>query len=77
MSCRYYANWTHARPESFREDASLAIHVTGTSSPSCAATAQLYLDLASGAESGWDFSSRWFADGNDISTIRTTQVTCG
>ena len=35
---------------------------------------QLYTDLASAAESGWDFSSRWFADGKNLSTIRTTQV---
>eukprot|EP00775_Hariotina_reticulata_P006394 gene6394-6626_t len=72
-SVKYYANWTKPRPESYREDAALALNVTGTSSPTNAAAAQLYRDLASGAESGWDFSSRWFADGRSISTIRTTQ----
>ena len=41
-----------------------------------AAKEQLYTDLASGAESGWDFSSRWLADGTNLSTIRTTQVRC-
>ena len=35
---------------------------------------RLYIDLASAAESGWDFSSRWFEDGRSIGTIRTTQV---
>jgi alpha,alpha-trehalase len=28
--------------------------------------------LRSAAESGWDFSTRWFADGKNISTIETT-----
>lgn len=35
---------------------------------------QLYTELASGAETGWDFSSRWLADGQNLTTIRTTQV---
>lgn len=26
---------------------------------------RLWRELASGAESGWDFSSRWLADGED------------
>ncbi|UQY45817.1 alpha,alpha-trehalase TreA [Erwinia sp. PK3-005] len=36
--------------------------------------AELYRDLRSGAASGWDFSSRWFDDPNDLSTIRTTEI---
>lgn len=39
---------------------------------------QLFTDLASGAESGWDFSSRWFAaDGpfpRQLASIRTTSI---
>ncbi|GAB2827350.1 alpha,alpha-trehalase TreF [Ferruginibacter profundus] len=31
-------------------------------------------NLRSGAESGWDFSSRWFADEQNISTIQTTDI---
>lgn len=30
--------------------------------------------LRSGAESGWDFSSRWFADEKTITTIQTTDI---
>lgn len=71
---RYYANWTAPRPESYREDAELARNVTGTDSPDNPATAALYRELASGAESGWDYSSRWFADMATMETIRTTQV---
>lgn len=35
---------------------------------------QLYRDLASAAESGWDFSSRWLADSQNLATIRTTKI---
>ena len=34
---------------------------------------EIYRHLRSGAASGWDFSSRWFADKKNISTIQTTQ----
>jgi neutral trehalase len=74
LCCRYWADWTAPRPESYREDAELARNVTGTSSPDDDAAAALYRDLASGAESGWDYSSRWFADNKTLATIRTTQV---
>lgn len=33
-----------------------------------------YRNLRSGAASGWDFSSRWFANPNDITTIETTAI---
>ena len=32
------------------------------------------MNLASAAESGWDFSSRWFSDKTKMSTIHTTDV---
>ncbi|KAG7666579.1 putative trehalase [Nannochloris sp. 'desiccata'] len=31
-------------------------------------------DIASAAESGWDFSSRWFEDGKSLPTIRTSKI---
>lgn len=31
-------------------------------------------DLRAGAESGWDFSSRWFTDPNKLSSIQTTKI---
>ncbi|MGN6122433.1 MAG: trehalase family glycosidase [Sphingomonas oligoaromativorans] len=34
----------------------------------------LYRDLRSAAESGWDFSSRWLTDPQDLRTIRTTEI---
>lgn len=33
-----------------------------------------FRDIASAAESGWDFSSRWLADGCSLHTIRTTRI---
>jgi alpha,alpha-trehalase len=65
---RYYANWTMPRPESYAADLKTAANF------SAAQKEEVYLNLASGAESGWDFSSKWFVDPADISTIRTTMV---
>lgn len=35
---------------------------------------EVYRDLRAGAESGWDFSSRWQDDAQDLSSIRTTSI---
>ena len=34
----------------------------------------MFLHLRAAAESGWDFSSRWFHDPNDIGSIHTTDI---
>lgn len=34
----------------------------------------IYRDLRSAAESGWDFSSRWFKNGSSLNTIQTTNL---
>ena len=36
--------------------------------------AVLYRNIRAAAESGWDFSSRWFADGKTLATIDTTDI---
>jgi alpha,alpha-trehalase len=64
---RYYDGKNTARPESYREDVETA---TATTRP----PSVVYRHLRAGAESGWDFSSRWLADPGKLSTIRTTQV---
>ena len=38
------------------------------------ALADVYRELRAGAESGWDFSSRWLADGRSLASIRTTAL---
>jgi alpha,alpha-trehalase len=35
---------------------------------------KVYTDIRAAAESGWDFSSRWFLNVNDISSIHTTDI---
>ncbi len=62
---RYYDNKTTPRPESLHEDTETQAGVERDPQ-------QLFLDLRAGAESGWDFSSRWFEDPHDIRTVHTT-----
>lgn len=35
---------------------------------------RLYRELAAGAESGWDYSSRWMGGGSDLREMRTTEI---
>jgi alpha,alpha-trehalase len=35
---------------------------------------ELFRDIRAACESGWDFSSRWFRDPQDLSTIHTTEI---
>ncbi|RTL58471.1 MAG: alpha,alpha-trehalase TreF [Sphingobacteriales bacterium] len=64
---RYWDAHDTPRPESYREDVELAHH-------SAISENDLYRHLRAGAESGWDFSCRWFKDVNDFSTIHTTDI---
>lgn len=65
---RYYDNKMTPRPESLSEDQETAGSAIERDSE------RLYLHLRSGAESGWDFSSRWFMDSADIRTIHTADI---
>lgn len=65
---RYYDNKMTPRPESLNEDVETAENSPHRESD------RLYLHLRAGAESGWDFSSRWFLDPNDIRTIHTADI---
>jgi alpha,alpha-trehalase len=64
---RYWDDSDTPRDESYREDSELA---RGAARPA----RQLYRDIRAAAESGWDFSSRWFADASTRSTIDTTDI---
>ena len=66
----YDANTTLPRPESFREDALLAEEAARQGLNQ----SQLLRNIAAAAESGWDFSSRWFADHATLLTARTTSI---
>ncbi len=64
---RYWDESDTARDESYWEDWTLA--KTSGREPR-----QLFHDIRSAAESGWDFSSRWFADGRTLATIDAAEI---
>ena len=35
---------------------------------------ELFSNIRAACESGWDFSSRWLRDANDLTTIYTTEI---
>jgi alpha,alpha-trehalase len=65
---RYWDDADNPRPESYTEDIELASHFDEEAHP------YIYRSIRAGAESGWDFSSRWFDDPHDMKTIRTTDI---
>lgn len=58
------------RPESYTDDLELAEGLTDELKQ------QLWMDLKAGAESGWDFTSRWYIDGagHNNGTLRDTRT---
>jgi alpha,alpha-trehalase len=64
---RYWDENDTARPESFREDVELINQSKQDSK-------KLYRHLRAGAESGWDFSCRWFKDKDSFTSIHTTDI---
>ncbi|RYY28519.1 MAG: alpha,alpha-trehalase TreA [Sphingomonadales bacterium] len=64
---RYWDDSPMPRDESWREDVALAKLATQPAP-------DLWRNLRAAAESGWDFSSRWLVDGEDLATIRTTRL---
>lgn len=65
---RYYDNKQSPRPESHDEDIETASEANEIEAN------KVYTHLRAAAESGWDFSSRWFKDPNNIHTIHTTDI---
>jgi len=64
---RYWDDRDTPRDESYRNDRELA-------RSSHRPAAQLYRDIRAAAESGWDFSSRWFGDEHTQATLDTTEI---
>jgi len=64
---RYWDARATPRDESYAED-------VATARASGRPAAIVYRELRSAAESGWDFSSRWLADGRTLGSIRTTSI---
>jgi alpha,alpha-trehalase len=64
---RYWDDDPTPRPEAYIEDQHLAAESGREAS-------EVYRHIRAAAESGWDFSSRWFADGQNMATIETTDL---
>ncbi len=65
---RYYDAKNGPRSEAFAED----VHIFWQTNDH--RRADIYRHIRSGAESGWDFSSRWFGQEDDMASIRTTDI---
>jgi len=62
---RYFDDENNPRPESYMIDVEDA---------ETSANPEFYRNVRAACESGWDFSSRWFADVNSIQTIETLNL---
>ncbi|CAD8089254.1 unnamed protein product [Paramecium primaurelia] len=63
MLYHYDSDIYYPRPESYNEDISIG-H----------ANIHMYHEITAGAESGWDFSTRWFADQKSLESIQTSDI---
>ena len=64
---RYWDENDTPRPESYREDVELSHQ--SRQDPEI-----LFRHLRAGAESGWDYSSRWFKEKDSFASIHTTDI---
>jgi alpha,alpha-trehalase len=64
---RYWDDADTPRDESWAED-------VATARDAGRPEGELWRDIRAGAESGWDFSSRWLADGRSMESVRTTRI---
>lgn len=65
---RYWDASDTRRDESYLEDTKTAEEAPGRPAN------EVWRDLRAGAESGWDYSSRWLGDGKTLASIRTTAI---
>ena len=64
---RYWDEQDTPRPESYREDVELSESLSEL-------PIGFFRHIRAAAESGWDFSSRWFKDEQKMNTIHTTDI---
>ncbi|TMO58021.1 alpha,alpha-trehalase TreF [Pseudoalteromonas phenolica] len=65
---RYWDNAATPRPESYREDYEMALTLPEEQ------RSDFYRNIRAACESGWDFSSRWLANPNDLMSVKTTAI---
>lgn len=70
---RYWDDIAAPRPESFKEDYEL-VNAPGKHPDPHQDKLKLYRHIRAAAESGWDFSGRWFKNGSDMNAIHTTDI---
>ncbi|MBO0323217.1 alpha,alpha-trehalase TreF [Muricauda sp. CAU 1633] len=66
---RYWDKGDTPRPEAYKEDFKLASTLESDSQKKL-----LYKNLRSAAESGWDFSSRWYGPEGGLASTQTTSI---
>ncbi len=84
---RYWSSWTAPRAESLAEDLRTAGGPVGNAARADSADSaesadsmgdgereRLFRDICAAAESGWDFSSRWMDESNQLQSLRTTRI---
>ena len=64
---RFWDDRDTPRDESYREDTELT-RASGRPAP------EMFRNIRAAAESGWDFGSRWFADGRTRASMDTTEI---
>jgi len=64
---RYWDANDTPRPESYQEDVELSHQSKQNAS-------ELFRNIRAAAESGWDFSTRWFRDKKSFTSIHTTEI---
>ena len=65
---RYWDKLESPRPESYKEDYELAEELAEPQKKF------LYKNLRAGAASGWDYSTRWFQNKEEFTSIRTVEI---
>ncbi len=65
---RYWDDKSAPRAEAYKEDFLLAEDLSEKEKQ------MLYRNIRAACESGWDFSSRWFRDGQSLETIHTSEI---
>lgn len=68
----YNSMMGYPRPESYREDVEIMMKAGYENNKT--AQREIYSHIASAAESGWDFSSRWFKDKMNMTSIQTRNI---
>lgn len=65
---RYFSDSKIPRPESYKEDIKTYMECTEEDKQT------LFSNIWAACESGWDFSTRWFSNGRNMSTIDTINI---